>query len=373
MAFVKTLRPAALAMCLIVTVCRTFAQPGGDFIDVQHPDGTALAALVSGTNCNAKAVVTRSPVVETAVWKRVELHAKGGEGAWEELFARTYGSPEFPMQPGVTITFRFASTKFPDETDITFRFRAWDANADLGGDPTKFIERTTKCYNRMEVMGTKNSVPPNLSRDIAKAAAFEFKSSHTMTPDVFSDPWRTKSELSNDLRHSTFTFFSTHGNLAVYEDSDGGAGHQITPSENTGFRFDNRPSATPGMNLAVMNACATLDSSSLPWPFSFGVHAFYSAAENKAYAGFDAVLPSGWEGPDEQEISLYNHACAFIESLKNGLTVSQAAVHVNSNYFAPGDLIVRGDGFARMINVYLNASERIGLTTQEINKWYRVF
>ena len=93
---------------------------------------------------------------------------------------------------------------------------------------------------------------------------------------------------------------------------------------------------------------------------------------NKAYAGFTEALPNAWEGP-MGEVSLYDHANYFITILQEGSTIGEAALDANEQFEPPSPLQIRGDSLARIINVYLNATERDGLSPQEINKWYRVF
>lgn len=316
---------------------------------------------------------------------------------------------------------RFATTHFPDDSTQELKVRAhFYFEFDDGSVVFMFIQYLdstvhVKIYNKGGVMATQEDVNENtgvyeiqqnpstkgfsaVSKEIASLARTklgEMKhsiSQSTPTPDHE----RTKQQILDSLKGTTFWIFSTHGERGKFRSSIGQEitlnppPNEVVPAIDPGPGVTRTDSFAPGKiphhNIILFYGCDTLTGQGNDFAIyakSFGIMdnsgaPTYGVKPDRAWAGFHgkvySLLRSG--------AKLTNHAAIVLDMLKDGYDVATALDSANrrdmtiTRIVSNGQVIYpdlamksQGDKYATIMSVYQGTF----ILKENRNKWSKVW
>jgi hypothetical protein len=336
-----------------------------------------------------------------------------------------------PGPPGVGHEVRFARTHFGDGSTIQIwlegKFRVVDDDPEDSDQDTFSIELPLKVYNKAILLATveeyvpgydppyvKQGQPgwPGAMFSAAAAAAIPLVEAlllgagpmkHSKIDGHPSDArtWKESdgpNRLDQQMRWPTLFFAFTHGETTNFRSSYAGpppdpplvGDDRLVFSPAAGSEVATYVSAqrdVPVHNLVIMEGCSTLSSStSYEAPKAFNV--VVSSSENypnRGYAGFTS--PVHYQLLHPQGENLEKHAERLFTRLSQGDRLQWAlwrtqgdnrAGPVDPDYKEPKSvnagtsiaMVVRGDPYARLVNVYLSAFEWASVDDEVRDSWY---
>ncbi len=353
----------------------------------------------------------------------------GGEPSppvrWEPGEVPLPGGP-----PGVSHAIRFASTHFADgpAVDIVLqgRFRVWnDATPPLEDSVQFTATLPARVYNKAIALATveqwipndpehwskpgdsdyPNPAPVAATAALAVAAVIPFligpAMRHTLIPSATFDgkSWRESDDpnrLDDKMCDATFFYACTHGTDATFRAShtdeltytglgDSDVRRYVTTRPGT----PRLPRDVPAYSMAIFHSCETLG----PVSSNFCPKAFrvlpdeypnpYVPFPNQAYAGFGGVCHYQLYFPSGE--NLEKHAERLLYRLSQGDYLELALLRTQNSLYTPTPkkpkdavhqqhmaMIIRGDPYARIVNVYLSKSEWDSVSDSVRNSWYWV-
>lgn len=170
-----------------------------------------------------------------------------------------------------------------------------------------------------------------------------------------------ESDLLTHFKQSTAFFGFTHGATTYFRSCEiDELVFTFPSSEVRGYVTSGR--TVPPHNLVVMHACCTCGGSGNAQyhsGWSFDVSNIPNPIPGRAYAGFTTVV---WSiGVQNHPIDL--HAKLVYRKLAEGLSIFKAVEYANEKAKAKSgigtslNMVIRGDQFARLINVYTGQNE----------------
>ena len=377
--------------------------------------------LVSGTNVNfivsATTGVRPMPIPDDE-----PAYTSGYVGMYAVSIGTTTVSSEV-LSPGpfeLLEGIRFASTHFADDASIPIEF---DVIFVLQGQglpdyPVALppVVVNLKAYNKalylatMEYWsGTQFLKPddqgypvPCQTADVAKlvidAGAAKLNGTtmnHTTVPDNGDGTTYRESEgqnrLDTNLSLATVMFACTHGEQGRFRASHADElWYSPTYSNEVKTYVTSKPGTprpprdVPPYNMAFFYACETLAGGNNA-PIAFGLLGLGSPGEvfpNKAYLGFAGKVKETLYQPSTE--TLEKHSERLMSFLMQGYTVTDAlrwTQDPNGNPSAKRarswsdgliDMLVKGDTYARLVNVYLSGAELAIVNKEVLNRWWWV-
>jgi len=362
-------------------------------------------AKVSGTNVNWAFRVNWGSVAgySGGTWDQVSIiHLKVQCDDLNETFIPAPG----PQGPTLSKTIRFASTHFNDDSTITFTIKGKldlvDLDNGMGSKQVEFTHTATLvAYNKGLTLATKeeywdppvdNSTDPPTDRpkgywiespqfpdgyaQASQDAMPSARSALTTAKHTIlnSSNFLSESELAPLLKQATCFFGFTHGETTNFRASQTDQLYfSGNPNEVANYVQSNR-TALP-FNMVVMHACNTVGASgngSWQAPAAFQVATIPGVIADKAYAGFTASV---WS-LTQKNFSLSKHAEIVYQQLVAGKTIKYAVDAANKKVIpkvksgSPLFMVVKGDPYSKIVNVYLNSGE---WTKERDSQWFVVF
>lgn len=342
----------------------------------------------------------------------------GGENLLTRSAPTNTGWPPQPWPQGTSI--RWASTKFPDGATVEVRtiakYSARGHTDPANTYPIQLLvtaERKVRVYNKLQTLGTTvlstgaNDTTGKFreaSNVMARSATEALASSHTAMPGA-SALSENRDAIMTKAEFSTVMTALVHGSPSEFRTSDGTQGIQfsndILPLT---YSRQNGTSNVPAYNLAGFWSCSTLASGSIAAPVAYDLLTYAGwPYPDRGYVGFDSTVSivlwptsrwgtrrqispdemfnEGWGSPPN---TLGDHAREFWTQIALGQTVFDSMRIANALYAPakgefPGgltryDLVLRGDPWTRLVNVYLTQAEydaRVNATPPlDTNVWW---
>ncbi len=285
------------------------------------PGKTEWPNYASGTRCEVVAhISTNTP---DAYLTRVKLRIGS-----ETLINQT----PYPM-PYVYLNVRFASTHFPDNTNLEIYAEGTDSTGQTGS-----ASRYVLVYNKATLYGRNEweNDPSAPTAGVPPSSQYLAYMNHNISRTCVALGW-TKQMVLYDIEPCTVFYVNTHGNVGVFiSDADelSGTVEPIYPGDvlpvrqnavGTGYPPFN--TGLPPINLVFIDACWTgMDHS-----FNVFLYPYYSGyntnwCENQALVGWNMSVDA-----DKTQAC----AAAFWSGIADGLTAHQSRDQMVAEYFSP--------------------------------------
>jgi hypothetical protein len=332
---------------LCALACSSYAGVQVSILWAPFPGKAEWPNYASGTRCEVVAHISTN--TQYAYLTRVKLRI-----GTETLIDQTL---VYPL-PYVYLNVRFASTHFPDSTNLEIYAEGTDSAGQRGS-----ASRYVWVYNKATLYGRNEweNDPCAPTAGVPPSSEFLSAMNHNVSRTCVALGW-TKQMVLNDIEPCTVFYVHTHGDIGVFtSDSDelSGIVEYISPQDvlpvrqnavGTGFPPFN--TGLPPVNLVLMDACLTGTDNS----FSVFLWPYYNAydtnwCENQAVVGWNELIFI-----DRSQ----DRAEAFWGALSQGQTAHQARDQmVRQNYYpgrVPGEprdhASVWGDYYTRLSGAY---------------------
>ncbi|MDW8290086.1 MAG: hypothetical protein RMM06_05145 [Armatimonadota bacterium] len=273
----------------------------------------------------------------------------------QTLIDRTLSYPTYPL---VSLNVHFASTHFPDGTNLEIYVEGVDSTGRTGS-----ASRRVLVYNKATLYGRNEweNDPSAPTAGVPPSSQYLTSMNHNVSRTCVALGW-TKQMLLHDVAPCTVLYVNTHGgigNFASDLDELTGIIELIFPSDvlpvrqnAVGAGYPPFNTGTPPINVAFIDACLTGSDNS----FSVFLYPYYNAynanwCENQTLVGWRITVRA-----DKTRAC----AAAFWGALADGMTAHQARDRMVREYYRPNSVpgqprdhaSVYGDYYTRLRGVY---------------------